>query len=90
MKKLRRNGFIAVEAIVTAALILTVGLASIISFSTTGSRIMDEATNRLIDLGLFPNDEGPDDVFGTIEYNGCYPTMYNITEADINSISDFE
>lgn len=58
MKNLKRLGYVSIELVITAAIILAVGFFSVMSMGETGSLIMQNAMNRLDDLYVFDNQGG--------------------------------
>lgn len=79
-------GYVSIEAVITAALILSVGFFALLNLSGTGSQLVQNGLNKLDSLNLFGS--GP--VAGGPEYdeNG-YPKDSNINPEDINPASDF-
>lgn len=82
MKHSNRIGYIAIETVITAALILLAGIFTIMNFSFSGNSFVHTLNERIAGLGIFG---GGNDIPGeTIVYddNG-YPEHLNINPVDI-------
>ncbi|MHC1734525.1 MAG: hypothetical protein AB9921_02500 [Erysipelotrichaceae bacterium] len=85
--RIRKLGYIAVEAVITAALILSVGFIALLNLSGGGASLMGSKLAKLDALNLFG---GGDSYTSTMSYdeNG-YIASLNVNPADINPLSDF-
>ena len=90
MHYIKKKGFIAIETVITAALILLVGIVAILGLSASGTGHMGDAMQKLIDLGILPGESSTDNNYVYAEYTGCYPSIYNVSESDINPVDDFD
>lgn len=87
MKKNKRIGFVSIEVIIVAALIMASGFLGISTLKNTGTEMMSKSLNKLDILGIFTEDvELP--VVPTYDSNG-YDTTLNVQTSDINAEADF-
>lgn len=89
MIKQKTKGFMSIELVIVASLILFVGIASVASLGTIGSSTVKNGLAKLDLLGLFSDEvknevpvENNDPVIG-------YPEGLTITPDMINPESDF-
>lgn len=53
MKRKIKHGFVSIELVITAFLVLTVGFLGIMNLSTTGSAVVNNSLTKLDDLNVF-------------------------------------
>jgi len=89
--KNNRLGYVAIEAVITGALILSVGFFALLSLSGHGTAASSKAMAKLDGTGVFESSGTITQPSAEIEYdaNG-YDKTLNIKTADINPLSDFE
>lgn len=58
MGKLKKIGFVSVELVIMAAIILTSGLAGVFVFGEKGSNAMQDGLDKLTSLGIFGGGGG--------------------------------
>lgn len=50
MRKIRRLGFISIELVIIASIVMAAGLAGIISLGGKGNQLAQNGTNKVFDL----------------------------------------
>ena len=80
----KKFGFISIEAIIVASIILGVGILGMASFQTTASAVAQNSVDNLDGLNLFGQNLG-------IEYDELgYPASLNVNSVEVNPETDFE
>lgn len=85
MVKIAKKGFVSIEVVITAAIVLAVGLGGIMTLGGNGASTMNKAMNRLEATGTFG---GPVAVASEYDDYG-YARVLNINPSDINAEADF-
>lgn len=83
----KKFGFVSVELVIVASIILGVGMLGISSLGTKGSALATQTMGVLDATGVFGNVETPS-ATPTYDANG-YDTTLNVSAADINELSKF-
>lgn len=75
MKHLNKMGFVGIETVITAALVLSVGFIAILGFGTSGRNLINSANQKIYNL----------DIFGDNPYydQSGYPQHLNIIPSNI-------
>jgi hypothetical protein len=82
----KNNGFISIEAVIVSSIVLSVGFASMLTFTNVGA----QATERFKSLNPFGSTETPGpEVIPEYDTNG-YPSNAYVNPAEIHAVSDFE
>ena len=81
-------GYVSIELVITAALIMAVGFFAILNFNILGNESMTKGMERLDGTGVFSSGETTTPV-SSYDSNG-YDKSLNINPADINPSTDFE
>ena len=86
----KKIGYVAIELVVCAALILSVGFFLMLNFSGLGMDTMTKGLAKLDATGVFGIFGGGDKYTSTMSFdaNG-YEASLNVNPADINPVSDF-
>lgn len=83
MIKKIKNGFVSIEVVIVAALILAVGLAGITAMGVKGQQTASNGLDKLDALGVFgEGGEGS-------EYATGYPSGLQVVKTDVNAEDDF-
>lgn len=82
----KQRGYVSLELVLVAGLILAVGFFSMLTFSTTGKDLMQNGLAKIEDF--FGGGTGPLPTIIEYDENG-YPESLNIQLSDVNSIDDF-
>jgi hypothetical protein len=82
----KNNGFISIEAVIVSSIVLSIGFASMLTFTNVGA----QATERFKSLNPFGSTETPGpEVIPEFDTNG-YPSNAYVNPAEIQPVSDFE
>jgi hypothetical protein len=83
MKHLNKMGFVGIETVIAAALVLSVGFIAIIGLSTSGRNLINGANQKIEDLDIFGDNP-------TVLYDeDGYPQHLNITPTNITPEANF-
>lgn len=90
MHRLRKIGYVSIETVIVAAIILAAGLFGVLGLSGTGGQLVRNGIDKLEDLGVFPgggNNGGGNDF--TYDENG-YPSDLDVKPGDITPVDEFQ
>jgi len=89
-RKINKNiGYVSIELVITAALILAVGFFAMMNFGVLGLDTMSRGMSKLDGTGVFASGETTAPSTGAYDSNG-YDKSLNVKTTDINPVSDFE
>ena len=83
----KNNGYIAIEAVIVSALMLSVGFFAMMSFTDAGTKAKEKLSSVLSLLGPGPSPVIIDSV--EFDSNG-YAAVLNVNLADVNLLEEFE